>query len=79
MEIYIITMESESYSWIATGTTLKQAKKSLLNEWNAAQREAKECYPHGEFRPTYYRSFDELEEYYGVNITCLKPGECERL
>ena len=64
--MFFANMESESFSWYACGNTEIEAKESILNKWNDSD---------GIYRSP-FNSVEEMEEYYGINVMELKPGEC---
>ena len=69
----IATMESESLSWTALGTTERAAKNALLDGWNT---HAAEMLKQGVNVPM-CRSFAQLENMYSIYFTDIRPGECK--
>jgi hypothetical protein len=65
--VWVATMESESYSWLAVGETKEKAIEAIVNEWQ-----------HGvgyEYRDNMTR--EELESYYGIYCRFIEFGKCE--
>ena len=70
---FVGEMESESFSWIALGTTEEETKGAIKEAWNRNQQSLEQ---HG-YTPYYFNTIEELEEEYDITITKLAPGSCE--
>lgn len=64
-KMYIALMDSESFSWIALGTTKTNAKKALLAEWNEKAYEP-------------FSSVKAMDDEYGITVIELKPDTAAR-
>lgn len=60
--MFIITMESESHSWVAAGKTLLDAKRTLNKAFSKVSGTK--------------TTFDKLNDYYGTHIIEIKENEC---
>ncbi len=65
--VWVATMESEHYEWMAVGKTEEEARNAIAKEWNEGKG-------HGRRDPM---TLDELHEYYGVYCRFLEFGKCE--
>ena len=62
--VWVATMSSESYDWMAVGQTEDEAVNAIVKEWNkSANRVA--------------MTREELEDYYCIWREFVKIGECE--
>ena len=73
--MFIAQMDSESLSWLAIGETEDEALEALRKRWNERQR--KLLQDGWINKPDIVGRISVLEEWYGINVTELKPGECE--
>jgi hypothetical protein len=72
--MFVVTMESESTSWVALGNTEREAKEAIADEWNRRQRNLVQS---GWVNEPEYMNAAELDEYYGMCICEMNPGQCE--
>lgn len=72
--MFVATMDSEHFEWMALGKTEKEALEALRQAWNRNQREA---YKHYGGDMWLVETPNELMEYYGVWVEELKPGQCK--
>jgi len=63
MKMYMAMMESESYTWIAFGSTAHKAKMAIKRKWDK--------HPY-----TYKMTLKELEEEYGIKILEVAENKC---
>lgn len=70
--MYVATMDSESFEWMALGTTEEEAKEAILKAWNDAQNTLVSMGWDGNF----YESVEDLEEDYEIRVEELTPGQC---
>lgn len=65
--VWIATMYSENYEWIAIGKTKDEAIDAIVKEWQEGvgyERRDK-------------MTKEELQDYYGINCEFLEFGKCE--
>lgn len=62
--VWVATMSSESYDWMAVGQTEDEAVNAIVKEWNKGANRAK-------------MTREELEDYYCIWREFVKIGECE--
>lgn len=72
MYYYVATMDTDSRSWVALGSTEKQAKTALLKAYNKEQKSLEEW---GYKIAEPFKTVDALEEYYGIRVINLGVGE----
>lgn len=70
--MYVAMMDSESFEWMALGTTEEEAKEAILKAWNDAQNTLVSMGWDGNF----YESVEDLEEDYEIRVEELTPGQC---
>ena len=68
-------MESESFTWIAHGNTEEEAKEAILREWNRRQLKLRRTIP--EWTPVIYKTMEDFEADYDIEIFDMAPGTCE--
>ena len=70
----VITMESESCSWVALGNTEEEAREALRERWNKRQRHLKQ---NGTINQEWIvGNVSKLEEEYGFKTYNIEPGQC---
>lgn len=62
--VWVATMNSESYDWMAVGQTEDEAVDAIVKEWNKSANRVK-------------MTREELEDYYCIWREFVKIGECE--
>ena len=62
--VWVATMSSESYDWMAVGQTEDEAVNAIVKEWNKSANRVK-------------MTREELEDYYCIWREFVKIGECE--
>ena len=62
--VWVATMSSESYDWMAVGQTEDEAVNAIVKEWNKSVNRVK-------------MTREELEDYYCIWREFVKIGECE--
>ena len=73
---YVATMDTDSRSWVALGSSEKSAKVALLRAYNQNQK-ALEEWGYKVAEP--FKTVDDLEEYYGVRTWYLGVGEAKSI
>lgn len=74
--MFIATMDTENYSWMALGRTEDEAEEALRRKWNERQYTLVEHGIIDEEEMSKADSVDELSEWYGIYTEELEPGEC---
>lgn len=64
MKLYMAMMESESYTWVAFGTSPNRAKKAIKKRWD-------EFNPYAE-----PMTLDQLEEAYEIKVIEVVKDKC---
>ena len=62
--VWVATMHSENFDWVAVGKTEDEALNAIAHEWSKSK----------------YRepmSLEELKEYYGIYCRVIEFGQCE--
>lgn len=62
--VWVATMYSENFDWIAVGKTEDEARRAIATEWNKSP----------------YRdemTLEDLQDYYGINCRIIEFGQCE--
>lgn len=73
--MFIAEMWSESRTWLSLGETKHEAKEAIRKKWNESQ---KDLVRSGWINiPHIYKSVEDLERNYDIDIVCLNAGECE--
>ena len=67
MKHVVITMETESKTFVAAAGTLPGAKREIVKAWNEEQRKAHEYFGDG-FKPQYIGHFESLDMIYGCDV-----------
>jgi hypothetical protein len=62
--VWVATMSSESYDWMAVGQTEDEAVNAIVKEWNKGANRVK-------------MTREDLEDYYCIWREFVKIGECE--
>ena len=62
--VWVATMSSESYDWMAVGQTEDEAVNAIVKEWNKSANRVE-------------MTREELEDYYCIWREFVKIGECE--
>ena len=70
--MYVAIMDSESFEWMALGTTEEEAREAILTAWNNAQSRLVKM----DWEAYFYESVEALEEDYEIRIEELTPGQC---
>jgi hypothetical protein len=72
---WVATMNSEHFEWVALGETKEQAGKALLRRWNkhkiAMAKYGREVES--------FRTWSELNEYYGIRFWELEPNRADMI
>lgn len=63
--LYVATMASGSFDWIAAGHTEDAARAALLEAFNRSARM---------LDGSPFATVDALDEHYGINVKALAPG-----
>lgn len=74
LNYYVATMDTDSRSWVALGSSEKSAKVALLKAYNKEQKSFEEW---GYKVAEPFKTVDELDEYYGIRVTYLGVGEAK--
>lgn len=64
--VWVATMESEHYTWMAIGLNEDEARGAIAKEWNEGR--GNECRDK--------MTLEELDEYYEINCEFVKFGQC---
>ena len=73
--MFVAIMESEHYSWMALGNTEEQAMDAIREAWNKHQRGVFKR--DGDFEMLSFETNEDLNNYYGIWVEELKPGQCK--
>lgn len=65
--VWVATMETEHYEWVAVGKTKDEAINAIVDAWQNGMGH--------ERRDTMSR--EDLEEYYGINYCYYEFGKCQ--
>lgn len=74
LNFYVATMDTDSRSWVALGSSEKSAKVALLKAYNKEQKLLEEW---GYKVAEPFKKVADLEEYYGIRVTYLGVGEAK--
>lgn len=69
--MYIATMDTEHFKWLALGSTKATAKKALLAGFDRHLAQYGTAWAE-------QGCGDSPDEYYGINVVQIKAGECLR-
>ena len=75
-EHVVITMETESKTFVAAAGTIAGAKKQIVQRWNDEQRKAAEYFGEA-FTPTYVHQFGLLEMQYDTRLYVFDGDGCQ--
>lgn len=76
MKHVVITMETESFTWVAAASTVAGAKRALMKKWNDRQKERKAIYGDS-YLDFIVKRFSDLEDCYGINVYEFNGDGCQ--
>lgn len=62
--VYVAMANTENYQFVGIGTTEKQAKRAILKKFNEWAYDR--------------MTLEEFEDYYGIFVEAMNPGEAHR-
>ncbi len=62
--VYVAMAYTENYQFVGIGTTEKQAKRAILKKFNEWAYDR--------------MTLEEFEDYYGISVDAMNPGDANR-